>query len=450
MNKKLLIILIFLLIISLLSTSQQKDYKVVSVSGNEITINAGSNDGVKKGFTGRTYKESQYEGKTVPIYTAKFEVISVANDSCKAKIAAQTAAIMKNQKVEFNQKLTASSQSNKQVVAPEVTYEPHYGSLEIDLNVNGAKVYLDGKYQGTTREGYAFVIKKLLTGNHSIKIAKDKYKNYETTVRVSKGKRASLAVKLEPTGPSLPAGMRFLHRNQFGYIEVLNEKDNSEMVLIPAGEFLMGSPLGEGDDDEHPQHKVYLDAFFIDKYEVTNAQYEKFIKETKYKTNGLWRNYYSYGKENHPVVNVSWNDAVAYARWAEKRLPTEAQWEKAARGGLEGKKYPWGDEINKSRANYADSGYRTTQPVGSYPANGYGLFDMSGNVREWCSDWYDNEYYKLSVKRNPKGPITGFNRILKGGSWINSAEYLRITYRTRNIPDIYLTFNGFRCTRDAQ
>jgi formylglycine-generating enzyme required for sulfatase activity len=449
MEKKLLITILFILFLIPFIFTQEREFRVISVSGNEIIINAGSNDGVKQGFTGRTYKESQYEGKTVPIYTAKFEVISVSNDTCKAKLTVQTAPIDKNQKVEFNQRLTPSTQPNKPVVAPEVTYEPQYGSLEIDLDVSGAKVYLDGKYQGTTREGYIFIIQKLLAGNHTIKIIKDKYRDYETTVRVSKDKRASLTAKLEPTGPALPAGMRFLRKNKFGYIEVLNEKDNSEMVIIPAGEFLMGSPPGEGDDDEHPQHRVYLDAFFIDKYEVTNAQYEIFIKETKYKTNGLWRNYYSYGKENHPVVNVSWNDAVAYARWAGKRLPTEAEWEKAARGGLEGKKYPWGDEINKSRANYADSGYGTIQPVGSYPANGYGFFDMSGNVWEWCSDWYEWDYYKHYVEKNPQGPNRGTSHIIKGGSFSIASHYLRLAYRTYFIID-YSKDIGFRCARDAQ
>lgn len=181
------------------------------------------------------------------------------------------------------------------------------------------------------------------------------------------------------------------------------------MVLIPAGEFLMGSDDVDASGNEGPVHTVYVDAFYIDKYEVTNAQYKQFIdanpqwqKDRIDRTLhdgtylALWNgNDYPPKRASHPVVYVSWYAAIAYAEWAGKRLPTEAEWEKAARGGLTGKKYPWGDDLDSSKANYNHNAKDIT-PVGSYPPNGYGLYDMAGNVWEWCLDAYSDDFYARS------------------------------------------------------
>jgi formylglycine-generating enzyme required for sulfatase activity len=201
------------------------------------------------------------------------------------------------------------------------------------------------------------------------------------------------------------------------------------MVLIPAGEFLMGDAFNEGDSDERPQHRVYLDAFFIDQYEVTNAQYKAFCDATgrSYPPDPeIWGDYFTTGyflnRPDYPVVDVTWFDAQAYAEWAGKRLPTEAEWEKAARGGLEGKRYPWGDASSHDDANYGEKGGRDqwtyTSPVGSFPPNGYGLYDMAGNVWEWCADGYDENYYSRSPNQNPTGSATETNRVSRGGSWL--------------------------------
>jgi sulfatase modifying factor 1 len=208
-------------------------------------------------------------------------------------------------------------------------------------------------------------------------------------------------------------------------------KDGAPMVLIPAGDFQMGS---NDSDDEKPVHTVYLDAFYIDIYEVTNAQYKKFMDATKYKEPNYW-NDSKFNAPNHPVVGVRWNDAVAYTKWAGKRLPTEAEWEKAARGGLVGKKYPWGDNLTHDDANYSGTGGKdkwvNTSPVGSFAPNGYGLYDMAGNVWEWCADWYDSKYYASSPKSNPKGPSSGERAVLRGGSWYFSFDsYLRVADRS--------------------
>jgi len=167
------------------------------------------------------------------------------------------------------------------------------------------------------------------------------------------------------------------------------------------------------------------------------------------------------GYETHPVVNVSWYGAAAYAQFYGKRLPTEAEWEKAARGGLVGKRYPWGDNITHDNANYSGIGgldrWEYTSPVGSFPSNGYGLFDMAGNVWEWCADAYDGGYYSVSPKNNPKGPgtpvtftnndFTNVNtlRVLRGGSWYRNEYYLRVAYRTLNNPPNLNNNVGFRC-----
>ena len=241
------------------------------------------------------------------------------------------------------------------------------------------------------------------------------------------------------------------------------EVKGREMVLIPAGEFQMGS--NDGEDDEKPVHKVYLDAFYMDKYEVTNAQYRRFVQATGHSepegrayVDGEKRSDFRpwsdsrFNGDSQPVVCVGWDDAQAYAKWAGKRLPTEAEWEKAARGGLTDEKYPRGDSITHDDANYSGTSgkdvWSETAPVGSFDPNGYGLYDMAGNVWEWCADGYYSSYYSMSPERNPTGPNTGFVRVLRGGSWyynLYAPFYLRVAYRYFNIPSYSYYGVGFRC-----
>ena len=170
-----------------------------------------------------------------------------------------------------------------------------------------------------------------------------------------------------------------------------------------------------------PVHTVTLDAFYMDTHEVTVGQFKQFVNQTGYNYGGnkwahrYWSDVAKYSPgDGYPMVYVDWNDAVAYAEWAGKRLPTEAEWEYAARGGLEGKRYPWGNDTNVAR-NYANySGTGRSAPVGSYPANGYSLYDMAGNVYEWCNDWHDGNYYTNSPVNNPQGPENGSRRVLRG------------------------------------
>lgn len=217
---------------------------------------------------------------------------------------------------------------------------------------------------------------------------------------------------------------------------IINSKDGSELILISAGEFTMGSPEGEGEPGEHPQHNVYLDAYYIGKYEVTNKQFAKFVNETSYQAQGSWKDYYKSGTEDHPVVSVTWNDATAYCQWANLRLPTEAEWEKAARG-TDGRKYPWGNEWDASRCNnYSVDGLPSgPKPVGSFPsgASPYGCLDMVGNAWEWCSDWYLPNYYQNSPSINPKGPSRGLAispaRVRRGSSCSDDPNAFRAAIR---------------------
>jgi len=221
-------------------------------------------------------------------------------------------------------------------------------------------------------------------------------------------------------------------------------QDRTEMVLIPAGSFQMGS--NDGGSDEKPVHRVELDRFYMDKYEVSNGQYRIFIQATGHPEPEHWHDS-RFNQPYQPVVGVSWNDATAYAKWVGKRLPTEAEWEYAARGGLVGKKYVWGNkEPTAGRANYGRKVGKTSV-VGSYEANGYGLYDMAGNALEWCADWYGPDYYGKSAK-NPSGPGTGSYRVLRGGNWYYSTFYLRVADRDYHSPYSRANRYGFRCVQD--
>ena len=248
------------------------------------------------------------------------------------------------------------------------------------------------------------------------------------------------------------------------------------MVLIPAGEFQMGSNdvvIIDGAEGffpaERPVHAVHVDAFYIDKHEVTNAKYKKFIlANPEWQKDKIERRFHDddylfdwngnnhpLGKADHPVTDVSWYAAMAYAKWAGKRLPTEAEWEKAARGGLRQQKYPWGNTVDKNKANYGKNVGGTT-PVGLYPPNDYGLHDMMGNVWEWCLDKWDPDFYKDSPRNNPisGGPLMDITnnftkiitqRVIRGGSYVFAAIRARVANRGPEVPLQTTPDIGFRC-----
>lgn len=258
----------------------------------------------------------------------------------------------------------------------------------------------------------------------------------------------------------------------------LHFNDTDTMVLIPAGDFEMGSNDKEAKDDEKPVHTVYLDAFYIDKYEVTVGQYKQFVRRTGHQAPDWDEIAVISSTDQHPITGISWHDAMAYAQWAGKRLPTEAEWEKAARGGLIGAKYPWGNTPpNGTQGNFvpnkflerfdrelvdksADDGYDGAAPIGKFPANGYGLHDMAGNMMERCLDEYQKDFYARSQRRNPfpeesiQKVINKFSnvktfRVLRGGSWARSAAGMRCAVRLGTAPSDTYTVIGFRCVREV-
>jgi len=233
------------------------------------------------------------------------------------------------------------------------------------------------------------------------------------------------------------------------------------MVSVPAGQFWMGRAHANNLDsldlvprakmDDRPANHIYLDAFFMDKYEVANADYAKFLQATGGRPPWHWpEGKIPQGAERLPVNNVNWFEASAYCKWAGKRLPTEAEWEKAARGGMDRNIYPWPkDAEGGPRAQAIIGGRERPSPVGSLAPNGYGLYDMIGNVMEWTNDWYYANYYPLMPKRNPKGPETGQYRSVRGAGWADGANGDEITtyYRNFSDPELRTTTIGFRCAK---
>jgi formylglycine-generating enzyme required for sulfatase activity len=281
------------------------------------------------------------------------------------------------------------------------------------------------------------------------------------------------------------------------------------MVKLDGGLFLMGTDTQEGfqRDGEGPVREVTLDPFYIDAYPVTNSRFAEFVKATGYQTeserlgwsfvfqghiskerydelveatvpgaswwckvsNADWKRPEGpdsniENRPNQPVVHISWNDALEYCRWAGKRLPSEAEWEYAARGGLEQKLYPWGDELTPDGrhlcniwqgefpvSDLAEDGYSAPAPVDAFPPNGYGLYTVTGNAWEWCHDWFHPTYHVSATRTNPVGPVEGSTKVMKGGSYLCHKSYCnryRVAARTSNTPDSATTNISFRCVRD--
>ncbi len=331
-------------------------------------------------------------------------------------------------------------------------------SVIITSTPEGAAVYLDGKYRANT----PVTLENVSAGSHTIKLTYPGYKNYARTIQVKSSSGVGTSVPSSP-GVGVSTPLTYLGKNSSGYDEYRHEKTGIILIKIPAGTFTMGS---NEYDDEKPVHTVYLDEYYIGKYEVTNAQYKKFCDAAgrSYPPDPDFTampNYFT-NYPDYPVVNVSWNDAKAYCDWAGLRLPTEAEWEKAARG-TDGRKYPWGNVEPGAggfvRCNYADKntdyswsdksvndGYQWTAPVGSYERgkSPYGCYDMAGNVWEWCADWYDESYYSRSANNNPKGPSSGEYRVLRGGSGDSGAWGIRCADRIWYSPANRLGNYGFR------
>jgi len=328
------------------------------------------------------------------------------------------------------------------IVPPTIT------QLEISSRPAGATIYIDGRDYDQETQTIEFDLENQENIEVEVTLELDEYAPETVKITLRKGWKSKWTVELKP-----------LIKNR--------DKGEMRMVYIPGGTFTMGDETGDMSRKfpwvRAPQHEIYVDAFYMDEHEVTNEQYCQFlnyveppgyrystilyppdkylirlIKECKIEKHG---NTYrvKQGYENHPVVCVYWHGANAYAKWAGGRLPTEAEWERAGRGGLVEKKYPNGDSISRDDANYDGS---DTTPVKSFEPNGYGLYNMAGNVYEWCSDYWDIDYYERSPRDNPKGPSSGRYHVVRGGSYWKGSNRTRCSFRHRF--ESYVNCLGFR------
>ena len=238
--------------------------------------------------------------------------------------------------------------------------------------------------------------------------------------------------------------------------KLLSQSDTAALlpalVPIPEGWFLMG--CNSGQDNERPVHRVWVDDFLLAACQVTNADYVRFLRDTRSLPPPFW-NDRNFNNPEQPVVGVSWFEAVRYCDWLSEqtgrrfRLPTEAEWERAARGGLDGAQFPWGDAPPESLPDYASRWQTGPEPVGQASANEYGLYNMCDNVHEWCADWYAPGYYAVSPDRNPRGPETGERRVSRGGSWRHHIKISRCAARSSIPPEFQYADYGFRVACDA-
>jgi formylglycine-generating enzyme required for sulfatase activity len=217
--------------------------------------------------------------------------------------------------------------------------------------------------------------------------------------------------------------------------------------MVPAGEFIRGSPEGEGEPHERPQRRIAVSEYLIDKTEVTWRQYRRYVEATgkPLLPEPIWGYL-----EDYPASNVLWDEAASYCEWAGGRLPTEAEWEKAARGA-EGMTYPWGGAWEPGRCNLFEGGPHRPESAGQYRAchSPYGALDMAGSVWEWCADWYGQDYYAGAPERDPEGPESGMLKVLRGGAWNVQRGWVRGAHRHKGLPTSRNVTHGFRCAQDA-
>jgi formylglycine-generating enzyme required for sulfatase activity len=321
-----------------------------------------------------------------------------------------------------------------------------YGAIAVAADVARADIFLDGGLVGRTSADGPVVLDGVRTGEREVVVADASGREARAVAVVEKG-RADVRLMLLPKGRAADAiGLHQLGPNAQGSDEFWREKDGAIVVRIPGGELQMGSAEGEGEAAEGPRHPVRVPGFLMDKTEVTWGQYRRFATQTHRVVSKVpvWGM-----PETFPASYVTWEEGQAFCTWAGGRLPTEAEWERAARGDG-ARTYPWGNEWNPARCNTQEGGPHAPTAAGSYPdcVSPYGVLDLAGSVWEWCQDFYDPAYYAQSPRENPTGPGTGHTRVSRGGSWINPSFGVRSASRQGIDPGWPDPTRGFRCVQD--
>lgn len=322
-----------------------------------------------------------------------------------------------------------------------------HGNISVQGDIPGAEIFVDGGLAGRVRENQPLLIEHVAAGLRNVSIRDYSARTREQSVQVTAGQTVSVRLDLLPDKAVQAAGgVLRLGRNESGFEEYWRVLDGAIVVHIPAGEFSMGSDHPRSDVDERPVHQVYLDAFLIDKTEVTWRQFKKFSDSRQYALPPapLWGRL-----DDYALSHATWEDARNYCSWVGGRLPTEAEWERAARGD-DGRDFPWGPDWDPNRCNSISGGMHRPEPVGSYHGcvSPFGVLDMAGSHWQWVSDYYDKTYYETAPYRNPAGPPAGTGRVKRGGYWMSHPTQLRVTRRGSSAPDWKYVAHGFRCAQD--
>ncbi len=321
-----------------------------------------------------------------------------------------------------------------------------YGSISLTSDIAGAEILLDGGFAGRTKGEDQILLKPVLEGNRQVLVRDYSGRESIRQVTVEPGSVTDVSIPvLNLVSRNAKDGLIPIGANPEGSEEFWRTSDGAVLVKIPAGEFLMGSPEGEGEQNEQPQHTVHVSTYLIDKTEVTWRQYLKYTEDTGVSPppDPIWG-----VNADYAISFVLWDEGRAFCEWTGGRLPTEAEWEKAARG-IDGRNYPWGDNWDATRCNSIAGGLHQPEPVGYNRScsSPYGVLDMAGGVQEWTADRYGKNYYSESPEVNPTGPETGRMRTMRGGGWMSQPTWIRTAYRASRSPTSRNMDHGFRCAR---
>ena len=330
-------------------------------------------------------------------------------------------------KKEFQQKITVVAGKEVKIVA---TLANLSGSILLKTTP-GAEVSLDNSSRGVADASGQLTVSEVATGLHALRIAARGKKDFSQTVDVSSGQESRVEAALLDLGPAAGSVRE-------------NPRDGLKYVWIPPGTFMMGCSPGDNEceKDEKPSHQVTISkGFWIGQTEVTVGAFKRFAAATERPMPDAPRFNKGWANDRMPIVNVTWNDAHDFCAWAGARLPTEAEWEYAARGESTEARYGSIDEV----AWYSVNSGGQTHPVGEKRANGFGLHDVLGNVWEWVNDWYDQNYYQNSASQDPSGPTGGQQRVLRGGAWVSVPWVVRVSFRSSYNPANRNYINGVRC-----